>query len=87
MAPVTLPPLPGNMTVPPLFGWGDILAVLALVVLVAVAFFAFSAAGTDARGRSEWEASLEARSTRRRYPGTDPDDRFDVRSGDAPTGQ
>jgi uncharacterized membrane protein len=74
MAPVTLPPLPGNMTVPPLFGWGDILAVLGLVVLVALAFFVFSAAGSDARGRSEWEASLEARSSRRRYPADETDE-------------
>jgi uncharacterized membrane protein len=73
MAPDTLPPLPGNMTVPPLFGWGDILAVLALVVLVAVTFFVVTALGADSRGRSEFEASLQARSSRRRYPSTDPD--------------
>lgn len=74
MAHVPLPPLPGNMTVPPLFGWGDILAVLGLVVLVAVAFVVFAAAGSDPRGRSDWEASLEARSRRRRYPAEELDE-------------
>jgi hypothetical protein len=74
MAPVTLSPLPGGMTVPPLFGWGDILTVLALLVVLAVAFVVITAAGTDASGRAEWQASLDARSGRRRYPTADPDD-------------
>jgi hypothetical protein len=70
MAPVTSPPLPGSMTVPPWFGWENILAVLVLLVVVGVAFFVVSAVGEDANGRSEWQAWLNARS--RQHP--DPDD-------------
>jgi hypothetical protein len=54
------------MTVPPLFGWEVILTVLVLLVALAVAFFLASAAGTAADDRSDWEAWLDARSTRRR---------------------
>jgi hypothetical protein len=75
MAPATSQPIPGNMTVPPLFGWGEILAVLLLLVVVAVAYFVISAAGPDAHGRADWQASLEARSSRRRYPAPDDDPR------------
>jgi hypothetical protein len=56
------------MTVPPLFGWEVILTVLVLVVALAVAFFLVSAAGTAQENRSDWEAWLQARSSRRRHP-------------------
>lgn len=56
------------MTVPPLFGWEVILTVLVLLVALAVAFFLASAAGTAADDRSDWQAWLDARSSRRRYP-------------------
>jgi uncharacterized membrane protein len=59
------------MTVPPLFGWEDILTVVALVVVVAIAFFVASAAGRAADSRSEWQAGLEARSSRPSDPATD----------------
>ena len=75
MASVSTPPLPGGMTVPPWFGWENILVVLLLLVVVGAAFFAVSAAGTDATGRSEWEAWLDARSSRRPDPPPDPPDR------------
>jgi hypothetical protein len=70
MAPVTNPPLPGSMTVPPWFGWENIMAVLVLLVVVGVAFFVVSSVGEDANGRSEWQAWLDARSRQR----PDPDD-------------
>ena len=63
MAPTPTPP-PGSMTVPPLFGWGEILIVLVLLlVLVAVFLVVAAAAPADSR-RSEWEAELAARSSR-----------------------
>jgi hypothetical protein len=63
------------MTVPLLFGWEGILTVVALLVALAVAFFVVSAAGTARSGRSEWQASLDARSRRPPDPATDGDDR------------
>ena len=66
MTPVPSRPLPGSMTVPPWFGWQTILVVLVVLVVVAVAFFVATAAGTDADGRAEWQAGLDARSHRRR---------------------
>lgn len=62
------------MTVPPWFGWENILAVLVLLVVVAVAFFLSSAVGRNEEGRAEWEAALAARSSRRRAPDPDADD-------------
>jgi hypothetical protein len=73
MAPLTTTPPPGSMTVSPLFGWGDILILLLLLVAVAVAFFVTTAVGTEAGGRAEWQAWLDARSTSRQAP--DPGDR------------
>lgn len=67
MAPATTPPpLPGSMTVPPLFGWENILVILILLIAVAVAYFVASAVGTGDGGRSEWQAGLDARSARSR---------------------
>jgi hypothetical protein len=60
------------MTVPPWFGWEVLLAILVLLVAVAVAFFMAAAAGTGADSRSEWQAALEARSSRAQEPGTPP---------------
>jgi hypothetical protein len=68
MVPVPAPPLPGSMTVPPLFGWQDILTVLAVLIALAVLFFLASAAGKSVDGRSEWQAGLEARSRERGFP-------------------
>ena len=64
-------PLPGSMTVPPLFGWENILLILIVLVAVAVAFFVASASGTDADGRAEWQAGLDARSRDRVDPAAD----------------
>ena len=60
--PVTSAPEPGNMTVPPMFGWGNIAILLTLVVLVAVAAFLLLAAGRADSGRSEFQAWLAGRS-------------------------
>lgn len=65
MAPETTPPPPGSMTVPLLFGWGEIVTVLVLLIVVAVAYFVVAAAGAASGARSEWEAWLDARSSRR----------------------
>jgi hypothetical protein len=68
MTPAPTPPLPGSMTVPPLYGWEDILAALTVLVVLAVVFFLASAAGRSADSRSEWQAGLDARSRERRLP-------------------
>jgi hypothetical protein len=74
MASVPSPRLPGSMTVPPLYGWEDILTVLTVLVVVAVVFFLAAAAGRSVDDRAEWQASLDARSGRRRNPEPDPPD-------------
>ena len=56
------PLLPGSMTVPPWFGWGEVALVVVLAVLLGVAAFVALAAGRAASGRSEFEAWLEGRS-------------------------
>jgi hypothetical protein len=64
MTPVPTP-RPGNMTVPPTFGWEDIATVLLVVSIVAVAFLLIGAAAASLSGRSEWQGYLGARSSRR----------------------
>ena len=64
MAPVTTPPAPGSMTVPPLFGWEVVATVLVVLVLLAVAFVVVGAVSTGRSDRSEWQAWLAARSGR-----------------------
>jgi hypothetical protein len=71
MAPVPTTRLPGSMTVPPLFGWENIFIVLLLLIAVAVAFFVASAIGTGTEGKSDWQASLDARSRKRLDLGTE----------------
>jgi hypothetical protein len=68
MAPATTPPPPGSMTVPPLFGWEGILTVVAILLIVAVGYLVILASRTSKDGRSEWQAFLDARSSR---PATD----------------
>ena len=65
MAPVPTPPLPGSMTVPPWFGWGEVALVVVLAVLVGLAACAALLAGRGSSGRSEWQAWLDGRSTGR----------------------
>jgi hypothetical protein len=64
MASVPTAPAPGSMTVSPLFGWGEIVLVLLVLIGVAVAFFVIAAAATTARRREEWRQLLDARSAR-----------------------
>jgi hypothetical protein len=59
---------PGSMTVPPLFGWEHIVAVLALVAIVAAAFLVLTVARGSLHGRSDWQAWLDARSSGRIHP-------------------
>jgi hypothetical protein len=76
MASQTTAPAPGNMTVPPLFGWGEILTVLVLVIAAAVAFLLVAAVLAAFTGRSEWQAFLAGRSRRRPgpWPASEPDE-------------
>jgi hypothetical protein len=65
MAPVPTPqPQPGDMTVPPTFGWEDIASVLLVVSVVAVVFVLLGAAVASFTRRSEWHDYLGARSVR-----------------------
>jgi hypothetical protein len=64
MAPATTPPPPGSMTVPPLFGWEAILTVVAILLTLAVGYLVILASRTSKDSRSEWQAFLEARSSR-----------------------
>jgi hypothetical protein len=70
MPPAPPTPVPGNLTVPPLFGWWEILVLLVVVVAVAVLAFLFLGAGPADSDRSEWRAFLDGRSRR-----PEPDDR------------
>ena len=69
MTPVPAPRSPGSMTVSFLFGWQHILVGLVLLVALAVLFFLVLAAGRG--NREEWQAALEARSSR--YPSDPPE--------------
>jgi hypothetical protein len=75
MAPVTTPPPPGSMTVPPMFGWEEIVTTLTLLALLAVAFLVAGAAGAAVHGRSEWQAWLDGRSNQPQERTRDPHDR------------
>jgi hypothetical protein len=70
----TTAPAPGSMTVPPLFGWEEILAVLVLVIAAAVAFLLVAAVLAAFTGRPEWQAFLAGRSRRRPAPASEPDE-------------
>ena len=72
MASVPTQPVPGNMTVPPLHGWVEIVALLGAVVAVAVAFLVIAAGWSAFSGRSEWQAWLDGRSGRRRDSRAEP---------------
>lgn len=62
MAPETYGPPPGSMTVPFLFQWEVLLAVVVIAVVLAVAFLVLWATRPGAEERAEWQAWLGARS-------------------------
>jgi hypothetical protein len=64
---------PGDMTVPPTFGWEDIASVLLLVSAVALVFLLLGAAVATLSGRSEWQGYLGARSRRLEDGAREPD--------------
>jgi hypothetical protein len=65
MAAAPAPLLPGSMTVPPWFGWGEVALVVVLALLLGLAAFVALVAGRAPGGRSEWDAWLEGRSVPR----------------------
>jgi cytoskeletal protein RodZ len=71
MADVPAAPVPGNLTVPPLFGWEALLVLLAVLVAVGVLVAVVGTARAGATGRSEWQAYLAARSSGRAESGDD----------------
>jgi hypothetical protein len=79
MAPDTNPAELGRMTVPPLFGWEGIVTVLVVVIALAVLFAVAASAGRGSSQRSEWQAWLDARSSRPGAPPAGPGDRSAVR--------
>lgn len=72
------------MTVPPLFGWEEILTVLVLLIAGAVAFLVLGAAAATLSRRAEWEAWLDGRSSPRSDPGSDPTAERGSDAGEAP---
>jgi hypothetical protein len=68
MSPAPTAPLPGSMTVPPLFGWEHILIALVVIVGAGLLGLALLAAGRAGSERDEWQAFLTARSAQRRGP-------------------
>ena len=70
MSPTPTPLPPGSMTVPPLFGWGEILTVLVLLLVLVAVFLVVAAAAPAGSRRSEWQAGLAARSRRSADPAT-----------------
>ena len=71
MSPSPTAPLPGSMTVPPLFGWEHILIALVVIVGAALVALALLAAGRAGSERDEWQAFLAARSAPRRDQSAD----------------
>ncbi|WP_139228825.1 hypothetical protein [Blastococcus tunisiensis] len=68
MPPELTPPPPGSLTVPPLSGWQGIAVVLGLLVVLGITFLVVAAARSGSTERSEWQAWLDARSTRGQAP-------------------
>ncbi len=62
MPPATSGPPPGSMTVPFLFQWEVLLAVVGVAVVLAVTFLALWATRPGPEDRAEWQAWLGARS-------------------------
>ncbi|WP_409331334.1 hypothetical protein [Trujillonella humicola] len=62
--PATPTPAPGEMTVPPLFGWEQLAVVLLVLVVLVLAVSLVAAARAGRGNRAEFAAWLEARSTR-----------------------
>jgi hypothetical protein len=54
--------MPGGMTVPPWFGWADILTFLLVLVVVAVVFVVLGSTTGSRDQRAEFQAYLDARS-------------------------
>jgi hypothetical protein len=75
------------MTVPPLFGWEGIITVVAIVVAVGVFYLLVLACRTSSDSRSEWQAFLDARSSRHEGPATDPGDTSGERVRPEPAAQ
>jgi len=71
MSPAPTAPLPGSMTVPPLFGWEHILIALVVIVGAGLVARALLAAGRAGSERDEWQAFLAARSAPRRDQSAD----------------
>jgi hypothetical protein len=71
MTPPSAPPLPGSMTVPPLFGWEHVLIALLVVVGAALVGLVLLAAGRAGSERDEFRAFLAARSAQRGDQGRD----------------
>jgi hypothetical protein len=69
MQPERTTPRPwGNMTVPPLFGWENILVLLLVLIVLVAAFFVVTATGPARREREDWQQLLDARSHRSPEP-------------------
>ncbi|MDK3256929.1 hypothetical protein [Blastococcus capsensis] len=71
MAPAPTPQMPGNLTVPVLFGWENLVTVVVLAVVTAVLFVVALAAAAAGSRRSEWRGWLDSRPTGAARPAPD----------------
>lgn len=55
-------PAPGSLTVPPLFGWEGLVALLVAAVVIGVGFLVLSAVSASRRPSADWDAWLQGRS-------------------------
>jgi hypothetical protein len=76
----------GNMTVPPLFGWENILVLLLVLIVLVVAFFVVTATGPARSEREDWQRLLDARSHRSPDPEDPPGQPSRERVGGADVG-
>lgn len=55
-------PQPGNLTVPPLFGWEGIVVLLVAAVVIGVGYLVLSALSASRRPSTDWDEWLQGRS-------------------------
>ncbi|WP_041775744.1 hypothetical protein [Blastococcus saxobsidens] len=75
MAPAPTPQMPGNLTVPVLFGWENLVTVVVLALVTALLFVVVLAAAAAGSRRSEWRDWLDSRPSGAAGSASDPADR------------
>lgn len=65
-------PVPGNLTVPPLFGWQGIVVLLVAAIVIGVGYLLLSALSASRRPSDDWDALLQGRSRNRHEDAAEP---------------